>query len=78
MVKYTQIGMGSPDCTYMYCVEISKPMKVKDFISELLETYPKEWGYIGIYSTDKTSTFGKPHCEYSYGKLESELPEEYL
>lgn len=75
MIKYRLLHMGS-DCTGPYDVTISLPMTVREFISELLETYPDEWGYIGIYK--KNEIFGYPSCEYKKGKLLSTLPEEYM
>lgn len=76
MIKYRMLHMGS-DCTGPYEVTVSLPMTVGEFISELLETYPDEWGYIGIYNK-KEEIFGYPRCEYKYGKLLSALPEEYI
>ena len=75
MIDFYQISCGS-DCTGPYFVSISKPMTVREFINELLSTYPKEWGYIGIY---KPKTFyGDPCCEYSHGKLLYSLPDKCL
>ena len=75
MISYKLLHMGS-DCTGPYDVTISLPMTVGEFISELLETYPDEWGYIGIYKENEL--FGYPRCEYRSGKLLSTLPEEYM
>ena len=75
MIKFIQISCGS-DCTGPYEVTISKPMTVREFIDELLTSYPDEWGYIGIYKEGEW--FGYPHCEYKWGKLLYSLPEEYL
>jgi hypothetical protein len=51
-------------------------MTVREFIDELLTSYPDEWGYIGIYKEGEW--FGYPRCEYKWGKLLYSLPEEYL
>ena len=75
MVTYRQISCGS-DCTGPYEVKISKPMKVREFIDEILSTYPHEWGYIGIYK--ERTFFGEPCCEYKWGELLYKLPKEYL
>ena len=78
MIKYRLLYMGS-DCTGPYDITISLPMTVGEFISELLETYPDEWGYIGIYNKYKNlEVFGDPYCEYRDGKLLSTLPEDYM
>lgn len=76
MIRFRQISCGS-DCTGPYDVEISKPMTVRQFINELLTDYPREWGYVGIYS--EGAIFGEPRCEYSHGALSTPpLPESYL
>ena len=75
MITFRQISCES-DCTGPYVVNISKSMTVKNFIDELLEKYPYEWGYIGIYKNG--TYFGEPHCEYKRGKLLYSLPNEYL
>lgn len=75
MIDFYQISCGS-DCTGPYSVSISKPMTVREFINELLSTYPGEWGYIGIYKYG--TIFGDPYCEYWHGKLLYSLPDEYL
>lgn len=76
MIKYRVLYYGS-DCTGPYDVTISLPMTVREFISELLKTYPDEWGYIGIYNKNE-KIFGDPSCNYEKGKLTSTLPEEYM
>lgn len=65
----------SGDCTSPYAVELEKEYTVQEFVTAVLSK-SEEWGYIGI--EHKLATFGKPCCEYAYGKLLYELPKEIL
>ena len=63
------------DSTANYEIELLCDITVQEFIEEVLKD-KREWGRIGIYNGCWYE--GKPQCEYKYGKLLSNLPEEYL
>lgn len=73
MFKLKQAGRERGDCTAPYDVILDKEYTVKEFI-ETVVSRDREWGYIGI--AVKGSIFGDPHCEYKWGKLLYDLPEE--
>lgn len=62
-----------------YIARFFEQMTVKEFIQSVLTGKPDEWGYIGIYDIyHPTLIFGHPLCEYKWGKLISQLPEELM
>lgn len=72
-----QYGRSLGDATNEYIVNISKPMTVREFIDEWLQTRPDEWGYFGIF--DGKSIFGDPKCEYRRRKvITQKLPVQFL
>lgn len=73
MFKLKQAGREGGDCTAPYDVILDKEYTVKEFV-ETVVSRDGEWGYIGIAA--KGSIFGDPHCEYKWGKLLYDLPEE--
>lgn len=77
MIECRSNGYVRGDQTSSYEVILDKQYTVKEFIEEVLTNRSGEWGYIGIYS--KNAFFGKPNCEYKWGKLITEpLPEKYM
>ena len=74
MFHLQQNGPSSRDCTAPYKVILDKEYTVKEFISDVLSINPREWGYIGIKK--RGHIFGSPYCEYRYGNLKYNLPEE--
>ena len=76
-MKFTQIGKTMGDETTPYEVTGQKSRTVREFIEEVLEEKPNEWGYISV-----GGHFFQPRkkgsCEYRYGRLLSEMPEELL
>lgn len=75
-IKWHYIGGPYGDETSRYELKFNKSYTVQQLIDEILKDV-REWGYIGIYT--EGTIFGKPVCEYSYGKLiTSPLPEKYL
>lgn len=74
MFTFYQTGPTRGDCTSPYEVTMDKEYTVDEFIQEILTR--KEWGYIGIYSSN--DFFGDPKCEYRDDKLLYSLPNEYL
>lgn len=75
MFKMSQAGRERGDCTAPYNVELDKEYTVNEFVQTVL-TNEREWGYIGIYC--KGEVFGKPTCEYKWGKLLYTLPDSVL
>lgn len=75
MFKLKQDGREFSDCTAPYDVVLDKEYTVNEFVQTVL-TREKEWGYIGVYC--KGAIFGKPTCEYKYGKLLYALPDDIL
>lgn len=75
MFKLEQNGRVRGDCTAPYRVELDKEYTVSEFVQTVL-TIDREWGYIGIYCKDEI--FGKPTCEYKWGKLLYALPDNVL
>lgn len=78
MINIT-IGKPYSDMTFDYHVTTDNKT-VGEFIDEFLRVCNKEWGYFGIYEKqNRTSVFGNPQCEYSYGKITTDpLPKKYL
>lgn len=77
MFKVVQMGKEHSDGTVPFLVKLDKVYTVREFIDRVLDRRPNEWGHIGI-KDDCNSFFGEPHCEYRLGKLETNLPEEFL
>ena len=70
---FTQIGKPMSDETTPYKVTGQKARTVREFINEVLEEKPNEWGYISVgkhfYQSGAIGV-----CEYRYGKLVTEMP----
>ena len=75
MFKLVQSGPTGGDGTASYDILLNGEYTVGQFINDVLLD-KREWGYIGIH--DGCSIFGNPKCEYRYGELISNLPDEYL
>ena len=67
-MKFTQIRGTGNDETALYAISDHKAT-IGEFVEEVLEQKPGEWGYIEVNGFK---------CEYRYGKLLSELPEMIL
>ncbi len=76
-MKFTQNGKTRGDETTPYIVTEYKAKTVRDFIDEVLAN-EKEWGYIAVKKASIGFFFAHPNCEYRYGKLLSNLPDELL
>lgn len=76
-MKFTQIGKTASDETTPYEVTGQKARTVREFINEVLEESPHEWGYISVgkhfYQSGAIGV-----CKYSYGKLITEMPDNAL
>ena len=73
-MRFTKIGKERGDCTCDYHVTEYRSLTVRDFVDEVLCTYPNEWGYISVGG----SFVFHPHCEYRFGKLLSALSDDLL
>lgn len=76
MFKLIENGPERGDCTAPYKVMFYKSYTVSEFIYEILKNRSSDWGYIGIYSPG--DIFGNPRCAYRYGKVDIDLPAEYM
>lgn len=76
-MKFTQIGKTMGDETTPYEVTEQKSRTVREFIEEVLKEKPNEWGYISVgkhfYQDGAIGV-----CEYRYGKLITEMPDDAL
>lgn len=62
------------DETTPYKVTDYQAKTVVEFVSEVLEEEPKEWGYFEVKHETRGFLFS-PRIEYRYGKLLNEIPE---
>ena len=68
------------DETTPYIVSEYKAKTVREFIEEVLKERPREWGYISVgkhYYQDYQDGSSEV-CEYRYGKLVTEMPNNAL
>ena len=71
IMNVTRIGEVRGDETAPYIVENYKATTVGEFIEEVLEEFPNEWGY---FSFNGSFVGNKNRCEYRYGKLLNNFP----
>lgn len=76
MFKFIKIRENG-DCTCDYSIELDKLYTVEEFVNAILNRIKDEFGYIGIDNGIWYSP-GTPYCEYKYGVLLSNLPEDIL
>ena len=76
-MKFQQIGRTAGDETTPYKVSDFKSRTVGEFIQEVLKENPSEWGYISVGGHFYQSR-RKGSCEYRYGRLLSDMPDELL
>lgn len=77
MIKRTIVeGTHCGDETDSYNISFDKPYTVKEFISDILSIYQKEWGIIGI-KYEKTNE-NVSSCGYSYGELTSKMSNDIM
>lgn len=78
MFVLRQIGPERGDCTAPYDVDFEgRTYTVTDFIRGLLEERSGDWGKIRIYIDPRFRSI-EPSCEYKYGALLTQLPDEFL
>lgn len=68
-MKFKQTARTGGDCTAPYDVTEYNSITAAEFVNEVLETQPNEWGYIELSS-------GK-RIEYKHGKLLNEVPSDW-
>ena len=76
MFKFIKIR-NRGDCTCDYSIELDKLYTVEEFVNAILNHIKDKFGYIGIDNSIWYSP-GAPYCEYKYGVLLSNLPEDIL
>ena len=76
MFKFIKIR-NRGDCTCDYSIELDKLYTVEEFVNAILNHIKDKYGCIGIDNGIWYSP-GTPYCEYKYGVLLSNLPENIL
>lgn len=76
MVKFIKIR-NHGDYTCEYGIELDRLYTVSEFVNSIINHIKDEFGYIGIDNGIWYSP-GAPYCEYKYGVLLSNLPEDIL
>ena len=76
MFKFIKIR-NRGDCTCEYGVELDRLYTVEEFVNTILDHIKDKFGYIGI-DNGIWYSHGTPYCEYKYGVLLSNLPEDIL
>ena len=76
MFKFIKIR-NRGDCTCDYSIELDKLYTVEEFVNAILNHIKDKYGCIGLDNGIWYSP-GTPHCEYKYGVLLSNLPENIL
>lgn len=66
-MRFTQTAPTGGDCTAPYDVTGYQSKTAAEFVNEVLESQPDEWGYIEIKGSGG-------RIEYSHGKLLDEIP----
>ena len=70
MIEFVKKGPERRDRTAPYEVKLDKEYTVLTFIQTVLRERKKDWGYIGIKSSEPDGLFfGKPRCEYRDGEV---------
>lgn len=72
MFKFVEKGPERGDCTAPYKIELDRDYTVLTFIQTVLRERKKDWGFIGIKSSEPDGLFfGKPRCAYRDGEVVS-------
>lgn len=75
-MTFTQIGRTMGDETTPYKVTDYSANTIIEFINEVLEEKPREWGYFEINTKDG-GILGCQRIEYDEGELKEEIPDEW-
>lgn len=75
-MRFIKTGPTGGDETAPYSVTDYQAKTVVEFIHEMLEQNPKEWGYIEVKDEPAGDGFRwSTRIEYRYGKLLNEIPD---
>lgn len=74
-MKLTAIGRTMSDETTPYAVSEYRAKTVVEFINEVLEESPKEWGYISVKGEPEGEFYWWTRIEYRYSELLNEIPD---
>ena len=75
-MRFTKIGPTGGDETAPYTVTDYRAKTIVEFVNEVLEQNPKEWGYIEVKDEPAGDGFHwNTRIEYRYGQLLNEIPD---
>lgn len=75
-MKFTQTATTGGDDTAPFDVSDYQAKTIVEFVSEVLEQNPKEWGYIEVKDEPAGDGFHwNTRIEYRYGQLLNEIPD---
>ena len=74
-MRFTPTGNTAGDCSTPYSVTEYESRTVGEFINEVLESRPNEWGEFSII---EDSYFIRHSCEYKSGRLLGEFQKSVL
>ena len=75
-MRITKTGPVSGDETAPYSVSDYRAKTIVEFVNEVLEQNPKEWGYIEVKDESVGDGFHwNASIEYRYGQLLNEVPD---
>ena len=75
IMRFTVIGNTAGDCTTPYLVTEYEARTVREFINEVLESRPNEWGEISVVDGQ---CINNPSYEYKHGRLMGEFQKSIL
>lgn len=75
-MNFIQVGRTMGDETTPYEVTGYKSKTPAEFVKEILQERPDEWGDIRV-KENSVSIFSVPHIDYRRGELLHEIPEEW-
>ena len=75
-MRFEQTSKERSDCSASYSVTNYKSKTVGEFIREVIETRPKEWGKIKV-KLEGLSWLSYPYCEYKWGEIIRDIDEKY-
>lgn len=74
MFKREQRGTTGGDCTALYGVELDHHYTLKEFVNEVLQNYPGEWGSFKLCERGKWMPYKA--FRYKHGILTDAIPSE--
>ena len=77
-MKYIQTGPTGGDETAPYSIQGFRAKTVVEFINEMLEECPRQWGYIEVKGESAGVCFlWSRRIEYRSGQLLAEIPDDW-